>query len=127
MVSGKAGIPLGEARKILSFPVVPDVAEKCPNCGKKLKLRMGKNGLFVACSGYPKCTFTENIPDPDEDVVDATELEATMCEECGSPMKLRQSRSGSAFLGCTAYPRCRNVVNVVMAAARRRPAPTSPP
>ena len=54
MVSGKAGIPLGEARKLLSFPVVPLTAETCPKCGKKLKLRMGKNGLFVACSGYPE-------------------------------------------------------------------------
>ena len=76
MVSGKAGIPLKEARALLSFPVVPEVPEKCPKCGKKLKLRMGRNGLFVACSGYPKCTFTENIPDPDEDVVDVSELEA---------------------------------------------------
>ena len=75
MVSCKAGIPLAEARKLLSFPVVPELSEKCPRCGKKLKLRMGKNGLFVACSGYPTCTFTENIPDPDEDVVDVTELE----------------------------------------------------
>ena len=29
MVSSKAGIPLGEARKILSFPVVPETPEKC--------------------------------------------------------------------------------------------------
>jgi DNA topoisomerase I len=126
MVSGKAGIPLGEARKILSFPVVPDVAEKCPNCGKKLKLRMGKNGLFVACSGYPACTFTENIPDPEEDIVDATELEATMCEECGSPMKLRQSRTGSVFLGCTAYPKCRNIVNVAVAGGKAEARPDEP-
>jgi len=126
MVSGKAGIPLGEARKILSFPVVPDVAEKCPNCGKKLKLRMGKNGLFVACSGYPACTFTENIPDPEEDVVDATELESTACEECGSPMKLRQSRTGSVFLGCTAYPKCRNIVNVAVAGGKAEARPDEP-
>jgi len=126
MVSSKAGIPLGEARKIVKFPLAPELSEKCPKCGKKLKLRMGKNGLFVACSGYPKCTFTENIPDPDEDVVDATELEATMCEECGSPMKLRQSRSGSAFLGCTAYPKCRNVVNVVMAGGKAQARPDEP-
>ena len=75
MVSGKAGIPLAEARELLKFPIAPELSEKCPKCGKKLKLRMGKNGLFIACSGYPNCTFTENIPDPDEDVVDATELE----------------------------------------------------
>jgi DNA topoisomerase-1 len=126
MVSGKAGIPLGEARKILSFPVVPDVAEKCPNCGKKLKLRMGKNGLFVACSGYPACTFTENIPDPEEDIVDATELESTACEECGSPMKMRQSRTGSVFLGCTAYPKCRNIVNVAVAGGKAEARPDEP-
>jgi DNA topoisomerase-1 len=126
MVSGKAGIPLGQARKILSFPVAPELTEKCPKCGKKLKLRMGKNGLFIACSGYPKCTFTENIPDPDEDVMDATELESAMCEECGSPMKLRQSRAGSAFLGCTAYPKCRNIVNVVMAGGKPEARPDEP-
>src|SRR5262245_7530533 len=126
MVSSKAGIPLAQARKALSFPVAPQLSESCPKCGKKLKLRMGKNGLFVACSGYPKCTFTENIPDPDEDVFDATELENTTCEECGSPMRLRQSRSGSSFLGCTAYPKCRNIVNVVMAGGKPEARPDEP-
>ncbi|HYV42818.1 MAG TPA: type I DNA topoisomerase, partial [Thermoanaerobaculia bacterium] len=48
MVSGKAGIPLAEARKLLKFPIAPELSEKCPKCGKKLKLRMGKNGLFIA-------------------------------------------------------------------------------
>jgi DNA topoisomerase-1 len=126
MVSGKAGIPLGEARALLSFPVVPQISEKCPRCGKKLKLRMGKNGLFIACSGYPKCTFTENIPDPEEDIVDASELENTLCEECGSPMKLRVSRTGSTFLGCTAYPKCRNVVNVAIAGGKAEAKPDEP-
>ena len=45
-------------RKKLKLSVVPSIDEKCPQCGKKLKLRMGKNGLFVACSGYPGCTYT---------------------------------------------------------------------
>ena len=125
MVSSKAGIPLAEARK-LHLPVPVDLEEKCPQCGKKLKLRMGKNGLFVACSGYPACTFTVHIPDPDEDAIDAVELESTMCEECGSPMKLRQSRAGKAFLGCTAYPKCRNIVNVAIAAGKAEARPDEP-
>jgi DNA topoisomerase-1 len=125
MVSSKAGIPLAEARK-LHLPVPPDLEEKCPQCGKKLKLRMGKNGLFVACSGYPACTFTMHIPDPDEDAIDAAELESTTCEECGSPMKLRQSRTGKAFLGCSAYPKCRNVVNVAIAAGKAEARPDEP-
>ena len=125
MVSSKAGIPLAEARR-LHLPVPIDLEEKCPQCGKKLKLRMGKNGLFVACSGYPACTFTMHIPDPDEDAIDAAELESTTCEECGSPMKLRQSRSGNSFLGCTAYPKCRNVVNVAIAAGKAEARPDEP-
>jgi DNA topoisomerase-1 len=125
MVSGKAGIPLAEAKK-LKLSVVPAIDEKCPLCGKKLKLRMGKNGLFVACSGYPSCTYTLNIPDPEEDVVDVSEIENTTCEECGSPMKLRQSRTGSTFLGCTAYPKCRNVVNVAVAGGKAEARPDEP-
>ena len=60
MHSSKAGIPLAQARK-LKLSAVPEIDEKCPNCGKKLKLRMGKNGLFIACSGYPTCTFLSLI------------------------------------------------------------------
>ena len=126
MVSGKAGIPLSQARKLLSFPVVPEIAETCSRCGEKLKLRMGKNGLFVACSGYPRCTFTQDILDPDEDLPDAADLEGTTCDECGSPMKLRVSRAGSAFLGCTAYPKCRRVINVVMAGGKAQARPDEP-
>ena len=125
MVSGKAGIPLAQARK-LHLTVVPDIDEKCPQCGKKLKLRMGKNGLFVACSGYPGCTFTLNIPDPEEDAVDVTDIENRMCDECGSPMKVRQSRTGSSFLGCTAYPKCRNVINIAVAGGKAEARPDEP-
>ncbi len=125
MVSGKAGIPLAQAKK-LKLSVVPPIDEKCPNCGKKLKLRMGKNGLFVACSGYPSCTFTQDIPDPEEDAVDMSEIENTTCDECGEPMKVRQSRTGSTFLGCTAYPKCRNVVNIAVAGGKAEAKPDEP-
>jgi DNA topoisomerase-1 len=87
---------------------------------------MGKNGLFVACSGYPECTFTQNIPDTEEDTVDSAELESTLCDECGSPMKLRQSKTGSAFLGCTAFPKCRNVINVSIAGGKAEARPDEP-
>jgi DNA topoisomerase-1 len=41
-------------------------------------------------------------------------------------MKLRQSRAGKAFLGCTAYPRCRNIVNVVMERGKAEARPDEP-
>ena len=125
MHSSKAGIPLAQAKK-LKLSVVPQMDEKCPNCGKKLKIRMGKNGLFIACSGYPTCTFTQDIPDPEEDAVDMSEIEKTTCDECGEPMKVRQSRTGSTFLGCSAYPKCRNVVNIAVAGGKAEAKPDEP-
>ena len=44
--------------------------------------------------------------------MDPTEVEGQICEECGSPMRLRTGKNGSSFLGCTAYPKCRNAISV---------------
>lgn len=31
----------------------------CPRCGKQLVSRIGRNGPFTGCSGYPACRFTK--------------------------------------------------------------------
>jgi len=36
-----------------------DIDEECPKCGADLKVRSGKYGYFVGCSGYPECKHTE--------------------------------------------------------------------
>lgn len=127
MVSIKAGLPLAEVRKrFVDFRLTNDPGDTCPKSGDPLKLRMGKNGLFVACAGYPACDYTVDIPEPEEDPIDATELEGQTCEECGSPMKLRTGRDGSAFLGCTAYPNCRNTVAVKIASGKAEAKPDQP-
>jgi DNA topoisomerase-1 len=127
MVSVKAGLPLAEVRKrFIDFRLTSDPGDKCPKSGDELKLRMGKAGLFIACSGYPDCDFTMNIPEPEEDEIDATELEGQTCEECGSPMKLRTGRDGTAFLGCTAYPNCRSTVPVKVAGGKAEARPDVP-
>lgn len=33
----------------------------CPKCGSNLVVRTGKYGDFLACPGYPKCKYIENI------------------------------------------------------------------
>src|SRR5450759_387030 len=103
MVSIKAGLALAEVRKhFVDFKLTNDPGDSCPKSGHPLKLRMGKAGLFIACSGYPECDFTQDIPEVEEDPIDATDVDGQTCEECGSPMKLRTGKSGSAFLGCKA-------------------------
>jgi DNA topoisomerase-1 len=127
MVSLKAGLPLAEVRKtFVHFRLPNDPGDTCPKSGDALKLRMGKAGLFIACAGYPKCDFTQDIPEVEEDEIDASDLEGQTCDDCGSPMKLRTGRSGSAFLGCTAYPACRNTVPVRVAGGKAEARPDVP-
>jgi DNA topoisomerase-1 len=33
----------------------------CEQCGKKMHIRWGKNGLFLSCSGYPNCKNSKNF------------------------------------------------------------------
>ena len=35
--------------------------DKCPRCGSILVKRHGRFGAFMGCTGYPECTYTENI------------------------------------------------------------------
>ena len=127
MVSLKAGLPLSDVRKrFIDFRLTNDPGDTCPKSGHPLKLRMGKAGLFIACGGYPECDFTQDIPEVEEDPIDASDLEGQTCEECGSPMKLRTGKNGSAFLGCTAYPVCRNTVPVKVAGGKAEAKPDVP-
>ena len=32
----------------------------CPSCGKRLVSRNGKYGNFLGCTGFPRCSYTEN-------------------------------------------------------------------
>ena len=43
--------------------VQPEESENkiCPKCGKNLKIRKGRYGLFYGCTGYPDCNYIENI------------------------------------------------------------------
>ncbi len=127
MHSVKAGLEMPVVRAAFTdFRLTNDPGDSCPESGHPLKLRMGKAGLFIACSGYPECTFTLDIPETEEDPVDPTDLEGQICDECGSPMRLRAGRNGTSFLGCTAYPKCRNAISVRVQGGKAEARPDEP-
>lgn len=35
--------------------------DQCPSCNNKLVRRQGRNGKFLACLGYPDCTFSQSL------------------------------------------------------------------
>jgi len=82
---------------------------KCEKCGKPLVIKWGKHGKFIACTGYPECTNTREVPvDPaDTDKADLTDQsDEEYCQNCGRTMVLKKGRFGQ-FYACTGYPDCK--------------------
>ncbi|HNX26292.1 MAG TPA: type I DNA topoisomerase [Phycisphaerae bacterium] len=82
---------------------------KCPQCGKPMVYRFGKNGRFLSCSAYPDCKAAQPI-DRDGKPVGTTHTDIA-CPKCGKPLILRKGRFGP-FLSCEDYPKCDGIVNL---------------
>lgn len=86
--------------------------EKCEKCGAPMVIRTGRKGRFMACSAYPKCRNTYSIDAQGNRVASSGPLDSgRKCEKCGKALVLRHSAKG-AFLGCSGYPKCKNIVNI---------------
>jgi DNA topoisomerase-1 len=84
----------------------------CPQCHKPLRIKVGKNGHFLACSGYPECTYSCDYHRDEKGnirPVEYSEEEVTdkVCDKCGKPMVIKKGRYGG-FLACSGYPECKN-------------------
>jgi len=81
----------------------------CPQCGKQLVYRFGKNGRFLSCSAYPDCTFACPC-DADGRMVEQ-KLSEHKCPACGKAMVEKTGRFGP-FLGCSDYPQCKTTLRL---------------
>ena len=69
----------------------------CEKCGRKMVVKNGRFGKFLACPGYPECKNTKPVP---EDEVKQP------CPKCGKPLVKKISKKGKKFYGCSDYPTC---------------------
>ena len=78
---------------------VPEVETDvvCDKCGRKMVIKSGRFGKFLACPGYPDCKNTKPLP---EDEVKQP------CPKCGAKLVKRISKKGKKFYGCSNYPHC---------------------
>jgi DNA topoisomerase I len=81
-----------------------EIDELCPKCGKKLSIRLGRNGRFIGCPGYPDCDYTRNLDDDPKE--EPKIVEGRSCPKCGSQLIIKKGRYGQ-FIGCSAYPECK--------------------
>jgi DNA topoisomerase I len=103
-----------------------ETEETCEKCGSPMVIRWGRFGKFLACSAYPECKNTRELPSvhsseftvqgeggkeasPSVNGEPSTVNETKVCEQCGRPMVLKRGRYG-LFWACSGYPECRNVL-----------------
>jgi DNA topoisomerase-1 len=79
----------------------------CEKCSKPMVIKWGRNGQFLACSGYPDCKNTKPFIRKENGEVEAAPEETTdeLCPKCSSPMVVKRGRFGK-FLACSRYPDC---------------------
>jgi DNA topoisomerase-1 len=64
--------------------------EVCDLCGKQLVVKSGRFGRFLACPGFPECTFTKPL---------VVEMPGR-CPKCGGRILKKTSRKGYTYYGC---------------------------
>ncbi|MBQ3481095.1 MAG: type I DNA topoisomerase [Oscillospiraceae bacterium] len=71
---------------------VPDIEsdEICDVCGRRMVIKKGRFGYFLACPGFPECTFTKPI---------VVEMPGK-CPKCGGKILKRTSKKGYVFYAC---------------------------
>ena len=71
---------------------VPDEVsdEVCDVCGRQMVVKSGRFGRFLACPGFPECTFTKPL---------VIEMPGK-CPKCGSRLLKKTSRNGYTYYGC---------------------------
>ena len=98
-----------EMKQVKGLGLKTDIV--CLQCGQPMTIRLGKNGPFLACSGYPGCKQTMNFTrdergkiQPQEEAPEAASEKN--CPQCEKPMVVRKGKFG-AFWACSGYPQCR--------------------
>jgi DNA topoisomerase-1 len=86
--------------------------ELCEKCGKPMVIKWGKFGKFIACTGYPECSNTRELPPDPASAEGLTEQDAEeYCENCGRVMVLKKGRFGQ-FYACSGYPDCKTTKQI---------------
>lgn len=77
---------------------VPDeeTDEVCELCGRKMVIKIGRFGKFLACPGFPECKNTKKI----------VQKTGGFCPKCGGEILAKKSKKGRGFYGCGNFPNC---------------------
>ena len=70
--------------------------EICENCGRRMVIKYGPHGRFLACPGFPDCKNTKPY----------YEKIGVACPKCGKNIVIKRTKKGRIFYGCEGNPEC---------------------
>ncbi len=70
--------------------------ETCEVCGRKMVIKYGPHGRFLACPGFPECRNTKPY----------FEKIGVACPKCGKDIVLKKTKKGRKYYGCIDNPDC---------------------
>ncbi len=94
----------------------------CEKCGQTMVVKWGRNGEFLACSGYPECKNTKEFVRNKDGQIELKPEPVTdeVCNVCAAPMVHRRGRFGE-FWACSRYPECKTTRPVSLGITCPRP------
>ncbi len=69
---------------------------ECELCGRKMVIKYGPHGKFLACPGFPDCRNTK----PYYEKIGVT------CPKCGGDIVIKKTQKGRRYYGCINNPEC---------------------
>ena len=70
--------------------------EICEKCGRRMVIKLGRFGKFLACPGFPECRNAKPI------LTDT----GVKCPKCGARIVARKSQKGKKYFSCENAPGC---------------------
>ena len=70
--------------------------EVCELCGRRMVIKYGPHGRFLACPGFPECRNTKPY----------YEKIGVACPKCGKDIVMKKTQKGRRYYGCIDNPDC---------------------
>lgn len=70
--------------------------EVCEKCGRRMVIKYGSNGKFLACPGFPDCKNTRPY----------YEKIGISCPKCGKDVVMKRTQKSRRYYGCIGNPEC---------------------
>jgi DNA topoisomerase I len=89
----------------------------CPQCQEnELHVKVGRNGHFLACNGYPDCTYSRDYTRDEKGRIQPIEINHSaatdkVCPKCQKNMVVKRGKYGE-FIACSGYPECKHTESV---------------